>query len=309
MRMRLHLSERFDWRIAAPALVLLAGVSWGLIGLFSRPLSNAGLDPVQITVTRCAIVSLALGCYLLAVRPAALRIRLRDMWLFVGTGVLSFAFFNVCYFASIEACGLSVATILMNTAPCFIVALSCVLFKERFTARKGSSLLLATVGCLLVVGIGSGAQLSFEGIALGLGSGFGYALYTLFARVALKRYDGITVTFYTFLFAFLSLVFACDPATVVAIGFSAPGVTLPMIALALVSTLLPFACYTSGLAHMDAGKASIMTFVEPLVAAVIGVGLFGEVLTMLNVAGIMLIIAGVSVINLPERKKPGRAMA
>ena len=52
---------KLDWRIVAPLLIVIAGILWGVIGLFSTALSSAGLEPVQITVVRCTIAACFLG--------------------------------------------------------------------------------------------------------------------------------------------------------------------------------------------------------------------------------------------------------
>ena len=217
--------------------------------------------------------------------------------------MLSIAFYNVCYFACIELCGLSFAAILLYTAPCFVVLLSAFFFKEKLTAHRFGSLVLAFLGCLLVVGVGSGNfGLSGFGILLGLASGIGYAFYSLFARVALKHYEPLTVMFYTFVCAALALIPFSHPAAIVGLALNSSTSLVIMLALSLVSTVLPFVCYTTGLAHMETGKASIMAFIEPMVSLLIGVLVFGEVLTLLNVFGVVMILCAVVLLNLPEKK-------
>lgn len=297
----MKLSITIDWRIFAPALVIVAGICWGLIGLFSNYLSAAGLRPEQITVIRCVLACFAIGGYLLIFKRGAFKVRVKHLWIFLGTGVLSIAFYNVCYFACINMCGLSFAAILLYTAPCFVVLLSAVFFKERLTRQRGFALIIAFVGCLLVVGVGSGqASLSGLGILVGLASGVGYALYSIFARVALKHYEAPTVMFYTFLFASLALLPFSEPINIVSLAFDSASVIEVMIALALISTVTPFACYTIGLAHMETGKASIMAFVEPMVSLLLGVMVFGEVLTLQNMIGVIGILGAVVLLNLPE---------
>ncbi len=299
----MHLSIKIDWRVFAPMLVAIAGGCWGVIGLFSTYLSSTGLRPEQITVVRCVIAAGAIGLFLLVRKRSAFVIRLKDIWMFLGTGILSIAFFNVCYFACIDLCGLSFAAILLYTAPCFVVLLSAVFFKEKLTRQRGSALVLAFVGCLLVVGVGSGeSSLSGFGILVGLASGIGYALYSIFARVALKRYEAPTVMFYTFLSASLTLIPFSEPQAIVALASDSSAALLVMIALALVSTVTPFACYTVGLAHMETGKASIMAFIEPMVSLLIGISVFGDVLTFTNGLGIVAILIAVALLNMPEEK-------
>ena len=297
----MKLSITIDWRIFAPALVIVAGICWGLIGLFSNYLSAAGLRPEQITVIRCVLACFAIGGYLLIFKRGAFKVRVKHLWIFLGTGVLSIAFYNVCYFACINMCGLSFAAILLYTAPCFVVLLSAVFFKEHLTRQRGFALIIAFVGCLLVVGVGSGqTSLSGLGILVGLASGIGYALYSIFARVALKHYEAPTVMFYTFLFASLALLPFSEPINIVSLALDSASVFEVMIALALISTVTPFACYTTGLAHMETGKASIMAFVEPMVSLLLGVMVFGEVLTLQNMIGVIGILGAVVLLNLPE---------
>ena len=283
----------------APLLVIIAATCWGLIGLFSRTLAAHGYSPLQIAEVRCVLVALVVGVALAIFRRDLLKIELRDIPIFLGSGIVSFAFFNICYFACIEECSLSVAAILLYTGPIFVMVLSCIFFKERFTARKAIALVLAFAGCLCVVGLVTGQlTISVFGVLVGLGSGLGYGLYSIFGNVALTRgYNPFTVVFYTFVAGGLALApFADLPAMVAGISASAD-VPIAMLLLALLSTLVPFTCYTYGLKHLETGRASIMTFVEPMVATIVGVAVFGDVLTPYGIAGIVLIGAALVVLN------------
>ena len=97
-----------------PALaVLCAGVAWGVISLFVRALSAAGLRPLQISLIRM-VTSTVCFFPLMALRdPAKLRIRLRDLWMFVGTGIVSVVLFNSLYFYTTVQSQASVAVVLL----------------------------------------------------------------------------------------------------------------------------------------------------------------------------------------------------
>lgn len=286
----------------APVLVIIAGICWGLIGLFSNSLAAVGINAIQITFIRNVLSAFLLGIVLLLTNRTLLKIRLKDIWMFLGTGIVSIAFFNVCYFACIQECNLSIAAILLYTAPCFVVILSALLFKERLNVTKITALVLAFVGCLFVVGlVGGEIRLSGVGILLGLGSGIGYALYSIFARVALRRYTPWTVMFYTFLFAAVSLIGFANPSALIEQGMNSSMTLFAMVALACISTLLPFACYTVGLTYMETGKASIMAFVEPLVATLVGVLVFHDVLTPLHLVGMILIVIAVGLLSMKQK--------
>ena len=134
-----------------PALaVLCAGVAWGVISLFVRALSAAGLRPLQISLIRM-VTSTVCFFPLMALRdPAKLRIRLRDLWMFVGTGIVSVVLFNSLYFYTTVQSQASVAVVLLYTSPAFVLLLSALIFKEKITRLKLLCLGMTVLGCALV---------------------------------------------------------------------------------------------------------------------------------------------------------------
>jgi len=65
----------------------------------------------------------------------------------------------------------------------------------------------------------------------------------------------------------------------------------------LISTLLGYFLYTKGLQYIEAGRASITAVWEVIVASVLAFIVLGEVLTLPQVAGGLLIILGIFVIR------------
>lgn len=152
---------------------------------------------------RCGVAAVCFGLTLLFTGPAQFKVKLRDLWCFLGSGVVSLLFFTFCYFQAMTLMSLSAAAILLYTAPAIVTLFSALLFKERLTAMKLVAVVLAFLGCALVSGLGSGSMtLSTAGILYGLGAGFGYAMYSIFARFALERgYSSNTINFYSCLLA------------------------------------------------------------------------------------------------------------
>ena len=138
---------------AAIGGILLAGILWGVIGVFIRTLEDDGLAALQVVFMR-VFFGAAILLVIQAIRsPKSLRIRLKDIWCFVGSGITGFAFFNFCYFTTMEYASLSLAAILLYTAPSIVIILSAVLFKERICAKKMIALVLAFAGCMCAAGI------------------------------------------------------------------------------------------------------------------------------------------------------------
>jgi drug/metabolite transporter (DMT)-like permease len=282
-----------------PALIVLAGCFWGCMGIFVRELSVFGFSAVQIVSIRVTLASLMFALILILKDRSGFRISLRDLPLFCGLGLGSILLFTVCYFSAITIMSLSTAAILLYTSPIWILLMSVLFFGEKLSRKKLLALFLAFAGCVLVSGV-SGDGIPLLGLILGLGSGFGYGLYSILGTIALGRYSPYTVTTYTFLFAAAGSWFLCRPADMASIFFGAsnpPGLIAFCFLTALVTAVIPFLCYTIGLRWVEASKAGILATIEPMVATVMGILFFSEPLTMLSGLGIVLILGAVILLN------------
>lgn len=280
----------------AAASILAAAALWGIIGVWNRRLMAGGLSPYSIVVVRnCGGLVLLLA--VMALRDhSVFHVERQHLKYFFGTGVVSVVLFTVCYFSCQEICSLAVASILLYTAPAIVVVLSAILWRERVTKKKLLALGLTLVGCALVCGVFSGSlTVTGGGILLGLGAGFFYALYSIFGRYALAHYGPMTVTVWTFVFAGVASLALVRPAELAALA--KPSLALTAVGLVVCSTVLPYILYTRGLARVEAGKASILASLEPVVASVAGVVLFGEPMSPLTAAGIVCVLAGVYILR------------
>lgn len=283
-------------------LILIAAIFWGMIGFFTRPLLTMGFTPMQLSAVRAFIGAVCAILYCLIRNPRLLKIRIRDIWIFTGTGLLSFTFMNLFYYMTQQLCSLATAAVLLYTSPIFVMLLSALLFKEKITAVKIVALILAAGGCVLVSGIG-GATFTVTGLLTGIGSGFAYALYSIFSRLGLKRYHPVTITAYTFLVAAVVSVPFCSPETAAAIVRGTPSALLLMLGLGTLSSFVPFLCYTKGLETVATSKAAIIVTLEPVVASLLGILVFQETLSVTGTIGILLVLGAVLVLNTEERLK------
>lgn len=283
----------------APLLILIAGVLWGSMGLFVRTLNGQGLASMEIVGLRAAVTTVALFLFLLLFDRKLFHIRLKDLWCFLGTGICSIVFFNFCYFKAITMTSLSVAAILLYTAPAIVMVLSYFLFREKLTKRKLLALGMTFIGCVLVTGILSETgSVSAGGILVGMGAGLGYALYSIFSRYALEKgYASLTITFYTFLIAAIASCFLTDMGKVAQVATDGAGNLLFCLAFGVLCTVAPYLTYTLGLQYVENGKASIIASIEPVTATLLGVILFHENLTFSGALGIVLVLVALVLCN------------
>lgn len=304
-------------KLLSTIAIILAGMLWGCMGLYVRFLDKTGLSSLDICEVRSVFTVVIMFLVLLFYKPSLLKIKFRDCWIFIGTGIVSILFFNFCYFTTIQETQLSFAVIMLYTAPVFVMLLSAVLFKEKITVRKIIALAVAFTGAVFVSlsGNGGGNSITVRGILLGLGSGLGYALYSIFSRYALMReYKTLTIVFWTFVFSALGGIVLVDVngifsvfagTSAVGVGGTASGVPLVLFCIlyAVASTVLPYILYTAGLTNVENGKASVMAFSEPLTATLIGIFVYSEIPGAFTVGGIILMLVALVLLNINFSKK------
>ena len=297
------MSKKISGTLLSPLFILTAGILWGCMGLLVRSMTPRGFTSMEIVFFRAVVTGVLMLILTFSLKRKELKIRWKDLWCFLGTGLASVVFFNFCYFSCIQRAALSTAAILLYTAPSFLMILSAFLFKERFTLVKVLCLVLTFAGCVLVSG-GFGEMISPSALLLGLGAGFGYALYSVFSRYAIEKgYSSFTITTYTFLFAMVGCLPFVNPVHFAGC-LTESGVWVPVfILLTVLTTVAAYLLYTAGLSGMENSVAGILASVEPVVATLIGVFIFRESLSLWSFAGIVLVLSSCVLVSLCGRKK------
>lgn len=281
-----------------PISIVFAAILWGIISIFSTPLKLIGISPQTIVAIR-SIGAVIILWTIFGIKDRSLfRIDIKDIWMFIGTGIISFVFFNWCYFIALETTTTAVAVVLLYTSPIFVIIFSAILFKERLTKIKITALIFTVIGCGFVTGaVGGELNGSLFGIICGIGSGLFYGLYSIFGRFALNKYASVTVTLYTFLFAAIASLFIVDFSQI-NILFADTKAIICSLLLVLLSTVSSFLLYTFGLSRVETGVAAILATLEPVVGVMAGLFYFGEAPTAFKIVGIAMIIGASVLLNI-----------
>jgi len=286
-------------------LVLAAGILWGFSGFFVNKLEPRGVESSQISVMRLGFTFIIMAMWALVFKRDVFVTKKRCIKYFIGGG-LGMVGSSLFYFYAILMTSMSVAAVLMYTAPIIVVVLSIFIFREHLTVLKSVCCIASVSGAALVSGIiGGVGNVNVPGLLLGCAAGFSYACYSIFSSLALMRgAKPLSVTVYAFGFATLTMLpFGQIPSLVSKISAD-PMIVVIALGQALVSCLAPYVLYTIGLKYTDASNASIMSTVELVAATVIGFVAFDETISIAAIIGIVLVIGSVVMLNvkLPHKK-------
>ena len=285
-------------------LVVFAATCWGTLGIFTRQMSAAGFTFAEMSASRGLIVSVCMFVFFFLTDREKMKIKPLDIWIFAVMGGVGIALYNVIYFRTMQMITLSAASALLYTSPFMVTVLSALFFKDRITPQKVAALLIAFTGCVMAVGLigagglATGGDINMSGILFGLASALCFSQYTIFGKIALQKYNAYTVTAYTFGMAGVSLAPFCNVGHIITLMGESSLNVVYLFAFALLMTLIPFVCYTKGLEKLEASRAMVILFVEPLTSTIAGRFVYGEMLTPVKIAGISLIFLSLIVLNL-----------
>lgn len=279
---------------AAYLIAILGAALWGVTGLFVQNLYQYGFSAWDVVAIRSLFSVFLLLVYVAVFKRDALRIRMKHLPLFIGSGVISIVFFNWCFFTVMEQANISLAVVLLYTGPLFVTIFSRLLFQELLTPRKTVAIIATLGGCGLVVGLFPSIQsvVAASTLLIGIGSGFFYALYSIFAKISSRYYRSITITTYSFLCSSLFMISSSQ-----IIGKSALfldwTILLNSLGLALFPTVLAYLLYTKGLSHIESSRAAILSTIEPVIAIGIGFFFFQDHLSLWQWFGVCLVILSI----------------
>ena len=134
-------------------LPIVAGVFWGSVGTFVRYLNANEIGSMTILSSRVLVAALILLVGILCTKPSLLKIKLRDLWIFLIASLVGMLGLNACYNEAIHYLPMSLAAILLGLYPIFVMILAAFLFHERITGKKVLCMALALLGCTLASGL------------------------------------------------------------------------------------------------------------------------------------------------------------
>ncbi|MCZ7358399.1 MAG: DMT family transporter [Candidatus Methanoperedens sp.] len=269
--------------------IIAAAILWGLAGIFGKMI--IGMSAQSIIFYRVTIAFIILFAVLL-ISGNLYRVHLKNKKSYLVMFSILQAATMLTYFEAILNASVSIAVLLLYTAPVYVTVLSPLLLKERATKKGLIALLLSIAGILFIVGPEKpDFSLQSIGIIAGILSGIAYGFQIMTSKFISSTYSGYTQAFWSFLVAALVLL----PSGLVPMDVFSSNVIF-LILLAIFPTILAVSLYFNGLAKVRAASASILGLIEPVSAIVLSVLILNERLAFPEVIGGAFILAGAALV-------------
>jgi len=287
------------------AMVMVAASLWAINGAVSKVILTSGLSSLRLAEVRSAGAFVLLAVALAAVRPANLRLRIRELPLLVVFGAGGLALVQWFYFLAIHRLAIGIALLIEYLAPVLVALWARFVMHEPVRRRIWFALALAVSGLALVVEIWSGLSLDGAGVAAALAGSVTYALYLLLAERGVGERDPVSLVCFGFLFAAIAWSIVRPwwsfPGGIVGEHISLHGrlasshvpVWSLMAWMIVLGTIVPFALLVGALRHIPATRAAIVAMLEPVVATLVAYVWLDESLTAVQLAGGIVVLTAI----------------
>lgn len=266
------------------AAAIMSTILMGTMGIFVRNISSNGYI---ITFARLGFGLVFLIC-LLFIRKEIKQIKMTKFsYSLLSTGILM-AMGILCYINAINSTSLANAAFLLYLAPIIAVGITSIILKERFTFLNGVLLGLAFIGFLLLLEFSFSLTIDeIKGYLWGVGAAVTYALYIVLNRKIPKEIPVLTRSFYQFLFGAVTML----PFLDISILRITPKEFCWLIAVGFFLGLLALSLLIVAIKHLKAVEYGTISYIEPLVASLIGFVLYSESMAPLQFVGCAIIFS------------------
>ncbi|EJR16866.1 DMT family transporter [Bacillus paranthracis] len=229
-------------------------------------------------------------------------IRKKDWLLFAWIGFIGYFISITCQFIGTKLSDAHTGSLVTSATPAFIVIFAAIILKEKLTARRLLSTIIATIGVIIVIGWDIEIGSYFIGTIILVGAAITWALLSIYVKIASARFSSLVITTYAIFFSlffitpFMIWEFQSNP-----IEHMNLYVVLGVLYLGIVSTAGAFFLWNKGLELMDASIGSLFFFFQPIVGSLLGWLLLNETLSSNFFIGGILIICSVFITTF-ERK-------
>jgi DME family drug/metabolite transporter len=147
----------------------------------------------------------------------------------------------------------------------------------------------------------SGIRFNTLGVVAAELAAISFAFYNVFGQHLLQIYQRWTVLVYSLLGAAVFWQLVNPPWKIIAQHYSG-GQWLFMAVFSVTSMLVPFSLYFTGLQHLDPTRAIVTACLEPVWAILLTAFILGELVSPMQVVGIVVVLSATILVQRPERE-------
>ena len=290
-------------------VITLSVIFWGVSFILTKELF---LTEEHMTVTTLITLRLAIATAVMLPTLLLTRrlqpIRRQDIKWFLLLAFCEPFIYHLCETSGVQLVSGSLASVVIATIPLFVPFGMWFAYRKRISPQLIIGVVLSLIGVLIMLG-GEFSTLNFQlstfkGILFLSGAVAIAVVYTLLLVKVVDHYHPIVVTTWQNLIGlayFLPLMLAFDGGQLAMLSWS-PKMLLLILVLGICCSTLAYAGYNYGVRTLGAAEACIFNNAIPVFSLIAAVLLGQERFGWLKVVGVVVVISGVVISQLPDKK-------
>ena len=281
-------------------LLVLATLFWGVTPSFMK-VSLLEMDAFTFSTLRLFLALIVSGL-LLVISGTWKRVEKKDWILFIIIGLFGFFIFQISFPVGVKYTSASISALIMATLPVNVVLINLILKSEKITLRTITGIVLSITGIAVII-LGTKGGISLEGtytkgVILLIVAEMGFAVYTVKSKSLISRYSLYQIMFIVILFSFIPFtVISAKQLLVFPLLSVSPIAWTGIIFTGIFGSCIANIIWYRGISHLGSTKTSIYANLPPVFGIIVSFIFLNETLTLLQIAGGLVIMAGVILVN------------
>ncbi|WP_413580408.1 EamA family transporter [Bdellovibrio sp. HCB288] len=281
--------------------ISIGSVGFGFLGVFGKIAFNSGLNVGEFLTYRFTLAAMLMWIFMLLFRPQWIRLSLKQIVIAALLGIFGYGLFSTLYFTAVDGLSITLAALLLYTYPFWVNVFSHFFTHDKISRNEALCLAGASAGLIMLLW-GHIEVRNAWAVLAGLLSGISYAIYVLVSGRVQKNVRPVTSSLYVITFGAIALALFHHPHFE-----NIPHLTSTqasaIFGIAIISTIIPLTLELAALQKLKSSEVALLMMIEPITAAILGMFIFKESLTWLQMTG-ALIISMMLVINTRIKARP-----
>lgn len=297
MREGLKLTFKRPSGAALPGILMLLTTFFWAGNIVAGKMALTGFSALALAQLRMAATAALYWLIYLSIRGLPRLRPTRRQWLILIVMALTGITFNqIFYIGGLALTSVTHAGLIQAIGPVMVLLLAASIRTEPLTWQKiaGMTVSFAGVAILLAEKPGKASGAHWQGDLLMIAAGAVFAVYTILLKQVAHVYDTLTLNAIVFGLGALLLIPFCASATSrVAWHRVSPEAWTAFAFMVLFGSLAAYLIYGFALQKLSASTVASFSYLQPVMAAALGVWLLSERITLKTVVGGAIILAGV----------------
>lgn len=263
-------------------LVLASAFAFSFLPIFIVYAYEGGADANTLLLIRFSLATVVFFSYL-KLKRYNIKLDRSTLFKFFLLGVFGYTLQSRFFFMALKYITPAIASMFLYTYPVLVSIITYFVDKEKPSLRLAASIVISSLGLVLVMGASMGS-VDIRGVGFALLASLVYSLYIVASNKLIKRVPAVTASAYIVLFSAFGTFIIGSLSGGYSLDFE-PYTWIWIIGIALVCSVIAMITFFKGMEYIGPTKTSIISLTEAVYTVVLSAIMLQQFLTVWQLIG------------------------